>query len=133
MLDIDVLLNRLDQLEAKNEKNEAKLAEHELKIISQQVEIDQLKKKNSDLEEKNHQSILAGAKEGDVASSNFLPRSCFELKATNPNAQSGIYLIDPDGQIDAEPPIQVHCDMTTRMKYTSIVNLCLKFIDYIHH
>ena len=114
MLDIDDLLNRLDQLEAKNEKHEAKLAEHELKINSQQVEIDQLKKKNSDLEEKNHQSILTGAEEGDVASRNFLPRSCFELKATNPSAQSGVYSIDPDGQIGGDPSIQVYCDMATR-------------------
>ena len=45
----------------------------------------------------------------------YMPRSCFELKATNPAAQSGIYLIDPDGQIDADPPIQVYCDMTTRI------------------
>jgi len=117
MLDIDVLLNRLDQLEAKNEKHEAKLAEHELKINSQQVEIDQLKKKNVDLEEKNHQLTLVGAKEGDVTSRDFLPRSCFELKATNPSAQSGVYSIDPDGQIGGDPSIQVYCDMATRNSY----------------
>ena len=112
MLDIDVLLNRLDQLEAKNDQHEAKLAEHELKINSQQVEIDQLKKKNSDLEEKNHQLILAGAEE--VARRDFLPRSCFELKSINPSAQSGIYSIDPDGQVGGDPSIQVYCDMATR-------------------
>ena len=103
-----VLLNRLDQLEAKVEQ-------HEVKINSQQIEINQLKKKNSDLEEKNHQLILAGAnKEEDVISRDFLARSCFELKTTNPTAQSGVYLIDPDGQIGGDPSIQVYCDMTTR-------------------
>ena len=119
MFDIDVLLNRLDKLEAKNEQHEvkvvgleAKLEEHELKINSQQIEIDELKKKNFDLEEKNNQLILA--KNGDVTSRDFLPRSCFELKATNPSAQSGVYSIDPDGQIGADQPIQVYCDMTTR-------------------
>jgi len=138
VLDIDVLLNRLDQLEAKNEQHEVKVAgleakaaeqevkvvglevkveEHELKINSQQEEIDQLNKKNNDLEEKNHQLILASAKEDDVASRDFLPRSCFELKATNPNAQSGVYSIDPDGQIGGDPSIQVYCDMTTRIYY----------------
>ena len=102
-----VLLNRLDRLEAKVEQ-------HEVKISSQQIEINQLKKKNSDLEEKNNQLILAGAKEDDVTSRDFLPRSCFELKATNPSAQSGVYAIDPDGQIGGDPSIHVYCDMTTR-------------------
>jgi len=133
LFDIDVLLNRLDQLESKNEQQgikvagleakaaeqevkvaglEVKVEEHQMKISSQQEEIGQLKKKNFDLEEKNNQLILA--KEGDVISRDFLPRSCFEIKATNPNAQSGVYSIDPDGQIGADQPIQVYCDMTTR-------------------
>ena len=30
---------------------------------------------------------------------NVLPRSCYELKATNPSAQSGLYFIDPDDDI----------------------------------
>ncbi len=119
MSDFDLLLNRLHQLEAKVEQQEAKVAEHEamkslvnqheLKINIQQTEIDQLKKKNSDLEEK---LILTG---DDVIIRDFLPRSCFEIKATNPNAQSGVYFIDPDGQIGADQPIEVHCDMVTRI------------------
>jgi len=121
MIDVSVLLNRLDQLEAKVEQHDAKDAEHdakdaehELKINSQQMEIDQLKKKNSELEEKNHQLALASAiKKDDVASRDFLPRSCFEIKATNPIAQSRVYSIDPDGQIGADEPILVYCDMTT--------------------
>ena len=147
MFDNDALLNRLDQLEAKNEQQDIKVAEleakvmehdadaaeqevkvagletkvaeqelkinsHEMKINSQQEEIDQLKKTNSELiEEKKTQLIQAG---DDVVSRDFLPRSCFELKATNPTAQSGVYSIDPDGQIGADPSIQVYCDMTTR-------------------
>jgi len=104
---MDTLLSRLDQLD-----------QHELKINNLQIEIDQLKKKNIQLEEQN-QMALAGAAEknsikDDVTSRDFLPRSCFEIKATNPSAQSGEYSIDPDGQIDGDSPIQVYCDMTTR-------------------
>ena len=148
MFDIDVLLNRLDQLEATVAAYDAKTAEqevkfkgleakvveqevkvaeheamvslvnqhelkinsHEMKINSQQEEIDQLKRK-LELEKKNNQLIQAGY---DVTNRDFLPRSCFEIKATNPNAQSGVYSIDPDGQIGADQPIQVYCDMTTR-------------------
>jgi len=95
MIDVSVLLNRLDQLEAKVEQHDVIVAEHELKINSQQMEINQLKKKNSELEEKNHQLILARAIEkDDVANRDFLPRSCFEIKATNPIAQSRVYSID---------------------------------------
>ena len=136
MFDIDVLLNRLDQLEAKVAEQDAKAAEqavkvegleakvaeheamvslvnqHEVKINSQQEEIDQLKKKNLELiEEKKNQLVQAG---DDVISRDFLPRSCFEIKSTNPSAQSGVYSIDPDGQIGADPSIQVYCDMATR-------------------
>ena len=127
MIDVGVLLNRLDQLETKVKQHDVKVtehdtkvaehdtivAEHELKIKSQQIEIDQLKRKNCELEEKNQQFILAGAKKDDVASRDFLPRSCFEIKATNPSAQSGNYSIDPDGQIGADQPILVYCNMTT--------------------
>jgi len=75
-------------------------------------------KKNSELEEKNSKLILAGADEklsvdDDVTSRNFVPRSCYEVKATNPNAQSGEYFIDPDGQIGGDEPFKVYCDMAT--------------------
>jgi len=110
---------KVEQHDAKVEEHDAivaehetKVAEHELKITSQQIEIDQLKHKNSDLEEKYHQLIRA--KEGDVASRELMPRSCFEIKATNPTAQSRVYSIDPDGQIGADEPILVYCNMTTR-------------------
>jgi len=99
-----VFLKRFGQLEAKVEQ-------HEMKINSQQVEIDQLKKKNSDLEEKNHEL----KKHDEISPSSSLARSCFEYKATiNPNAQSGVFTIDPDGQTGGDPPIQVYCNMTTR-------------------
>ncbi len=134
MIDMSALLSRLDQLEekvVKIDQLEAKVVkvdqleakavtvdEHELKINSLQLEIDQLKKKNSQLEEQN-QLVLATSAEkpsinDDVINRDFLPRSCFEIKATNPSAQSGVYSIDPDGQIGGDPSIQVYCDMATR-------------------
>ena len=130
---MSTLLNRIDKLEAKNEQHEVQIAEletnvadHELKINSQQIEIDQLQRKNSDLEESNHQLILAAAKEGDVTSRDFLPRSCYVIKATNPTAQSGVYVIDPDGQIDGDSSIQVYCDMTTCNRIFIILIPCKK-------
>jgi len=120
---MSILLSRLEQLEAKVVKVDqleakvAKVDQHELKINTLQIEIDQLKKKNLQLEEQN-QKVLAAAAEkpsiNDDKNRDFLPRSCYEIKATNPTAQSGEYSIDPDGQIGGDSPIQVYCDMTTR-------------------
>ncbi len=122
MINIDILLSRLDQLEAKV----VKVDQLEAKVDSLQIEVNQLKKKNSKLEEQS-QLVLAAAEklsiDDDVTSRDFLPRSCFEIKATNPSAQSGEYSIDPDGQIGGDSPIQVYCDMTTRNSLLSIYNL----------
>jgi len=127
---MSILLSRLEQLEAKVAKVDqleakvAKVDQHELKINTLQIEIDQLKKKNLQLEEQN-QLVLSGAVEklsinDDISSRDFLPRSCYEIKATNPTAQSGEYTIDPDGQIGGDSPIQVYCDMATRNSLFSI-------------
>jgi len=113
MIDVGVLLNRLDQLETNQEALVSLVNQHELKINSQQVEIDQLKKTNLELEKETNNRELIKTSD-DVAIRDFLPRSCYEIKATNPSAQSGEYSIDPDGQIGSDQPIQVYCDMTTR-------------------
>ena len=113
MIDVGVLLNRLDQLETNQEALVSLVNQHELKINSQQVEIDQLKKKNLELEKETNNRELIKTSD-DVAIRDFLPRSCYEIKATNPSAQSGEYSIDPDGQIGSDQPIQVYCDMATR-------------------
>ena len=38
-------------------------------------------------------------------------RSCSHVKAANPSAESGYYVIDPDGE-RGEKPFRVYCDMT---------------------
>jgi len=110
---------RLDQLEL--EVDQLKKNNVELK-----VEVGQLKKKNVELEQKLESIITTPTDKNDskqvrrrnpaVVSDNgrdFLPRSCYELKATNPSAQSGFYFIDPDGQINGDDPVQAYCDMDT--------------------
>ncbi len=115
-MDMSLLLSRLDNLEAKV----IKVDQHELKINSMQIQINQLKKKNSQLEEQNQLLLTAAAEKPsineDVTSRDFLPRSCYEIKATNPSAQSGEYSIDPDGQIGGDDPFKVYCDVATSNK-----------------
>jgi len=123
MIDVGVLLSRLDQLETNQEALVSLVNQHELKINSQQVEIDQLKKTNLELEKVTNNRELIKASD-DVAIRDFLPRSCYEIKATNPGSQSGVYSIDPDGQIGSDQPIQVYCDMTTRNICPFLIILC---------
>jgi len=47
-----------------------------------------------------------------VTISNQAPQSCWHIKQNNPNATSGMYLLDPDGQGGASAD-QFYCDMTT--------------------
>jgi len=110
---------RIDQLEL--EVDQLKKEKVELKI-----EVDQLKKKFVEIENRLESILTTSTNNvGDhlrrqesavhVAGKgrDFLPRSCYELKATNPSAQSGLYFIDPDGQINGDDPVQAYCDMDT--------------------
>jgi len=100
-----------------------------------------LKKKNVELEQKLESIITTStpdkeyrdyglSKQNAVATSSaadgryYMPRSCYEIKASNPNATTGLYFIDPDGQINGDGSIQVHCDMTTS-------NLLLKVVKIV--
>jgi hypothetical protein len=40
-------------------------------------------------------------------------RSCKEILTNNPNAVSGVYIIDPDGSAGATPKTSCYCDMET--------------------
>ena len=42
-----------------------------------------------------------------------IPRTCLELRVTNPSLASGMQFIDPDGQGNGDDPIYVYCDMAT--------------------
>jgi hypothetical protein len=42
-----------------------------------------------------------------------IPRTCRELRASNPSLSSGMQWIDPDGQGIGDDPIFVYCDMST--------------------
>ena len=114
MIDIGILLSRLDQ--------------HELRINNLEIEVVQLKKTNLDLEETNKKLVLASDNEkfsvnDDVTRRDVVPRSCFEVKAMNPNAQSGEYFIDPDGQIGGDEPFKVYCDMATSKLFLFSIGL----------
>jgi hypothetical protein len=48
-----------------------------------------------------------------VRAQNDMRRSCSEIKSANPDLDSGMYWIDPDGQDVGDDPIEVHCDMSS--------------------
>jgi len=107
---IDVLLNRLDQLEAKNKQQDVKVAEleakvegHESKINSQQIEIDQLNTKNWVLEEKLYQ-ISQRTSSKQVASRK--PSSCLDLLDLG-HTLTGFYDVLPVGSSQIA---SIYCD-----------------------
>jgi len=59
-----------------------------------------------------------------------IPRTCRELRASNPSIASGMQWIDPDGQGIGDDPIYVYCDMSTgklrRHFHLSILKIELK-------
>ena len=55
-------------------------------------------------------------------------RSCSEIKS-NPDLDSGMYWIDPDGQDVGDDPIEVHCDMSSgfySLETSEILPMCAK-------
>lgn len=115
VMDVESLVNRLNLLEVKVENIKE----------NHQMEINLLKKKNVELEKElrslqNEKSASTDKKEmienrlsRNISPRTSLPRSCYEAKASDPTAQSGMYYIDPDGQVNGDAPIYVHCDMDT--------------------
>ena len=116
------------------------------KNVEFELEIGQLKKKNIELEQKlesiltmptpdDESSNYGLSKQNAVATSSapggryYMPRSCYEIKASNPNATTGLYFIDPDGQIDGDDAVQVHCDMATgELLYKALISIILIII-----
>jgi hypothetical protein len=43
----------------------------------------------------------------------LVPKTCLEAFTEDPSLESGMYLIDPDGQGRGDDPIYAYCDMKT--------------------
>ena len=55
-------------------------------------------------------------KTNQVNSKSATPRTCREVRDSNPTLTSGMYWIDPDGQGVGDAPISVYCNMTAGMQ-----------------
>ena len=55
--------------------------------------------------------IVSAVDERSVGRSVSFPRTCRELRASDPTLTSGMHWIDPDGQGVGDDPIFVYCDM----------------------
>ena len=126
-------MNRLDELEVKA----SKFDQLELQVSSQQIEINQLKEKLESFISTNPKDDDVSSKSAVIAANtikgsirDFLPRSCYELKATNPSAQSGLYFIDPDGQINGDDPVQAYCDMDTSILINIVHRYLFIYLNY---
>ena len=41
------------------------------------------------------------------------PKTCEEIRVFDPDSETGMYWVDPDGNGLGDPPIYVHCNMAT--------------------
>ena len=81
-------------------------------------------------------SIASNYRQNVIQSSgkSGIPRTCLELRVTNPSLASGMQFIDPDGQGNGDDPIYVYCDMATgklRNFHLFIFKIKLKFANRI--
>ena len=88
---------RLEELELKVIRLEEKELEQELLIEELQKKID----------------LYSAIGERSVGKSVSFPRTCRELRASDPTLTSGMHWIDPDGQGIGDDPIYVYCNMAT--------------------
>ena len=86
---------RLEELEVKVTRLEEKDLQHELLIKELLKE----------------REIVSAIDEQSVGRSVSFPRTCRELRASDPTLTSGMQWIDPDGQGVGDDPIFVYCDM----------------------
>ena len=88
---------RLEELEFKVIRLEEKDLQHELLIKELLKE----------------REVVSAIGQNSVGRSVSFPRTCRELRASDPTLTSGMHWIDPDGQAVGDDPIYVYCNMAT--------------------
>jgi hypothetical protein len=103
---------KVAQLEAKNVQLESKVQEQEniLTFLLQATELP-VSATGSKLSLSNREFVIQST---DKMSG--IPRTCRELRATDPSLSSGMHWIDPDGQGVGDDPIYVYCNMSSGIK-----------------
>ena len=95
---------RLDELESKVARLETKVTRLEEKELQQELLIEKLKEERE---------IGSAIEERSMGRSVSFPRTCRELRSSDPTLTSGMHWIDPDGQGIGDDPIYVYCNMAT--------------------
>ncbi len=104
--------------DAQIEALEQKVQEQEFELIQLKATVQQQESLLADLQKDrqiNSQSISSSSFEVKEQSAairkSIFPRTCRELRATDPSLSSGMHWIDPDGQGVGDDPIYVYCDI----------------------
>ena len=114
---LEVKNARLEVLESKMTKLEAlevKLARLEERDVQQELLIKAMQKEKY---------FSVSNREISVGKSTGFPRTCREVRASDPSLSSGMYWIDPDGQGIGDDPIHVFCDMAKGIVNHFIIEL----------
>ena len=90
---------------------DARLEELELKVI--RLEEKDLQHELLIKELLKEREVVCAIGQNSVGRSVSFPRTCRELRASDPTLTSGMHWIDPDGQAVGDDPIYVYCNMAT--------------------
>ena len=99
---------RLEELQSTVTQLKSKVTRLEEKDLQQELQINEMLKERE---------IGSSIRERSVGRSVSFPRTCRELRASDPTLTSGMHWIDPDGQGIGDDPIYVYCDMTKGTKF----------------
>ena len=102
---MNVLIENFAQGSPQSTKDEIKELYDRLKVEEAEI---QLLKEQVQEEKLEHESMMY-MQSRTIANG----RTCFEIHANNPVAQSGTYIIDPEETGNETLALTVYCDMTT--------------------
>ena len=83
------------------------------RIESLTEEVAQLKLLEHRVDALNEKQSTTVIRNEPTIKSDFVARTCHELRDSDPNLSSGMYYVDPDGPNVGENPIYVYCNMVT--------------------
>ncbi len=104
------------QQKEKNIQLEGQVMELEIKVKEQETILTSLLQANElPTSSVGGSKLFSNKRQTAIQSSgkSGIPRTCQELRMTNPSLPSGMQWIDPDGQGVGDDPINVYCNMTT--------------------
>ena len=100
----------MQRQEIRLKQQEARIQEQQRTIEEQKVSFE-AKQKEINFMQQTVRSLVKRLMPDAETRANAIPKTCEEIRASDPSSPSGDYWIDPDGMGAGDDPILVYCDM----------------------